>query len=91
MRKPKGPNTEADNPSAEPAPKQKSTREVDEFGFRPGCKKSEVMKLVKKGKTTLTELRKQFGGQVNYALRETLERTGTKTKVDEKSGIVKIV
>jgi hypothetical protein len=65
-------------------------REVDEYGFRPGTKKSEAMKLIAKGKTKYDKLKEKFGGQFYHAIRETKERTGTVVVINEKTDVVSI-
>lgn len=75
------------------AAKKKSApakREVDEYGFRPGTKKSEAMKQIAKGKTKYDKLKEKFGGQVDFAIKETKERTGTVVEINEKTNVVSI-
>jgi hypothetical protein len=78
---------------AAPTTKKKAApakREVDEYGFRPGTKKSEAMKVIAKGKTKYDKLKEKFGGQVDFAIKETKERTGTVVEINEKTQIVSI-
>lgn len=73
------------------APKKEKKESVkDNYGFRPGCKKSQVMALIKKGKSTMEDLKEEFGGQVAWAIKEAEERTGTKIKITQKSKCVQI-
>ncbi len=64
--------------------------EKDDYGFRPGCKKSQVMALIKKGKSTMEELVEEFGGQVKNAIKQAEERAKVKVKVAQKSKKVSI-
>jgi len=63
--------------------------EKDKWGFRPGCKKSQVMDKIATGKASHDDLVKEFKGQVGFAIKETAERTGTVVEKD-KNGIMKI-
>ena len=49
--------------------------EMDKYGFRPGCIKSQVMVLIEKGKHTKDALVKEFGGQVINAIKQAPQHT----------------
>ena len=49
--------------------------EMDKYGFRPGCIKSQVMVLIEKGKHTKDALVKEFGGQAINAIKQAPQHT----------------